>query len=272
MRHARTLTATVLAATALTAVLLTAPGSVAGEGPAIPPQRPNPAPSAEANARAEAVEEVETSYTTADGVTHGSVYLAAPGVSAKELAAKLRAAGVRGVVEPGGVSAMAGNCGWGSAANLDGQCPVINWRRNGYTNPQIYYNDRSGASWPQGTALTQWNQSPNIHVERATGGCPNYSGTHCVDVVDGSYGATGWLGVTSYSYDSARYFIDGTVSIKYNNSYASNHRAVACHESGHAFGVGHNTSTNSCMYGVGPNSNVPNADDYALIVNRLYPR
>ncbi|WP_328304558.1 matrixin family metalloprotease (plasmid) [Streptomyces sp. NBC_00435] len=74
------------------------------------------------------------------------------------------------------------------------------------------------------------------------------------------------------SYDSVRYFIDGTVSIKYNNSYPSNHRAVVCHESGHAFGLGHNTSTNSCLYASNPQANLPNADDCAEIVNQLYPR
>ncbi len=274
-----TAAAAVLAAA--TVVLSPAQSAFAGEGPAPGPRPATPAaPTPPGSPTPGVPAEVHVEYRTADGVTHGAHYLAAPGVSADQLYKKLKATGVKGLIDPSTAAAAAassslvesGSCGYGTASNVAGTCPPLTWARNGYTNPQIYYNDRSGAGWPEGTVITEWNQSPNIHVARATGGCPGDSGTHCVDVSDGYYGATGWLAITYYNWDGNSHFLDGSVSIQYNDSYNSNHQAVACHETGHAFGMGHNDSTGSCLYWQDPQATWPNNDDYNEVLYQLYPR
>jgi hypothetical protein len=82
--------------------------------------------------------------------------------------------------------------------------------------------------------------------------------------------STGWRGLTSYSWDVYRHFVDGGVSIQYNDSYSSNHNAVACQETGHAFGMGHNTSTDSCMYYMNPCAGAPESNDFGEIQYELY--
>lgn len=57
-------------------------------------------------------------------------------------------------------------------------------------------------------------------------------------------------------------------SVQLNDYYSltySEHRNVSCHETGHAIGLGHNTSTSSCMHESDVSSRYPNQDDYALI-------
>lgn len=215
--------------------------------------------------------EVRAEYRTPDGITHGAVYLAAPGVSADQLYQRLQKANTRGLIAPSRFVPFDSSCNYGTAECLDGQAPPLVWNRNGYTNPQIYYHDTSSSAWPEGTVISQWNQSPNIHVAWAPNGCPGYSGTHCINVSDAYYGSTGWQGLTVYSWDSSRHFIDGRVYIEYNDSYSSNHKAVACQETGHSFGMGHNVDTGSCMYSVNPYSGAPDSDDYSLITHVLYP-
>jgi hypothetical protein len=219
--------------------------------------------------------EVRAEYRTADGITHGALFLAAAGVSAKQLYQNLQKAHVRGLIDPSAIVPLDSSCSYGTAECLNGQAPPDVWARNGYTNPQIYYHDMSSSAWPEGTVISQWNNSPNIHVAWTPNGCPGYSGTHCVNVSDGYYGTSGvWYqaqALTWYNVDANHYFIDGSVSIQFNDSYSSNHRAVACQETGHSFGMGHNLDTGSCMYAYNPYSGYPDSDDYSLIKYVLYP-
>lgn len=266
----------VAAAVLVTVALALSPlqSAFAGQGP-----KPGPPPASATTPpatrpAAAAAPEVQAQYVTADGVTHGASYLAAPGVSSTQLYQRLKAQGVRNLVTPstGGIVALTGSCGYGTAGNVNGTCPPVTWARNGFTNPQIYYHDTTGSSWPVGTVLSEWNNSPNIHVAWAPSGCPSISGSHCVNVVEGYLGATGYEAITYYSWNSGSHFVDGSVSIHFNDSYSSNHQAVACHESGHSFGMGHNSSTASCLYAVDPQATWPSSDDYNEILYQLYPR
>ena len=63
-----------------------------------------------------------------------------------------------------------------------------------------------------------------------------------------------------------------SVSIPYNDSCASNHRAVACQETGDTFGMGHSDASNSCMWPMHPQGIDPDADDYTEITAVPYPR
>jgi hypothetical protein len=204
-------------------------------------------------------------------------------VTTAQLYQKLKAKGVRGLIAPSGNSVKPmtdGYCIYGTAYALQGgNCPAYHWNRNGYTNPQIYYHDMSSSAWPEGTVISTWNNSPKIHVAWAPSGCPGYSGTHCVPVFSGNYGASGWDGQTYVPVDSSNAFIEGASGVAidfndyYGNGYSYNqHLSVACHETGHSFGMDHNVSTNSCLYYIPTSgSTTPDSDDYSLIANILYP-
>ncbi|MHA6760335.1 hypothetical protein [Streptacidiphilus sp. PAMC 29251] len=265
---------------AVALALAPAQSALAGEGPTpgpppasatTPPAAGLAAPTAPAAA---APAEVQSLYVTADGIAHGTDYLAAPGVSATQLYSTLKARGVKNLVAPSsgtGIVPLTGSCGYGTASNINGTCPPVTWARNGFTNPQIYYRDTTGSSWPVATVLGEWNDSPNIHVAWAPSGCPGTAGTHCVIVNEGYDGVNGIPGTTYYSYNtSTHHFVDGSVSIHFNDSYTANHRALACNETGKSIGLGRNTSSSSCMYN-NPSGTWPVSDDYNEILHQLYP-
>ena len=165
-------------------------------------------------------------------------------------------------------------CNWGTARTL--ACPPPRWSNNGYSNPRISYYDRSGIPWPQGSAVTKWNTSTYIDLYYTTSGCPTTTGYHCVPVSSGNFGPNGWIGLTSSVwYDATLYFVDGQNTIKYNDYYSvpgDPNLSTACHESGHALGLDHNTSSGSCLYStrVANRSTTPNADDFGIIANIIY--
>jgi hypothetical protein len=222
-------------------------------------------------------DDVYVQYPTDNGVVSMAVYLPAPGVSAAALARKLRAKGLAAFIPGDRLHPLTNGCTYGTATALGGKCPPIHWNPGNFSNPQIYYFDESSSAWPVGTAITKWNSSPDIHVVWSPQGCPGTLGTHCIDVVDGNYGASGWTGYTWYQYNSSNHLlIDGSVFTHLNDYYAltsGEHRQVACHETGHGFGMGHNSSLNSCMYATTTTAvtNVPDGDDYLEITYNLYP-
>jgi hypothetical protein len=214
-----------------------------------------------------------------DGTTSVSIYRAAPDVSAEQLYAKLKAQGVTGLVDPSAPQPLdVFQCYYGTAYALEsGKCPAIKWRWNGFSDPQVYFRDHTPARWPVSASVSKWHEAVGIDSYWISGGssCPG-SGKHCVNVYSANYGATGWKGSTSYQYDSSRYFIDGTVKVQLNDYYSStaDNRGTTCHELGHALGVGHNTSTSSCMYSTsisGTDPMYPNSSDYNLLRYVIYP-
>ncbi|MEW2385656.1 hypothetical protein AB0873_26690 [Micromonospora sp. NPDC047707] len=209
--------------------------------------------------------------TVVGNVVSVTQYTPAKGVSVEALHAKLRATGVRGLVDPMSPRAFDPfQCYYGTAYALDsGRCPAIQWSS---ARPVVYFRDYSSANWPVSAAVPSWNTSPDIDVWWRTSACP--SGSHCVTVNNGNYGATGWAGKTSYSYNTTtRFFVDGSVKIQLNDHYSdtySERRNTACHEVGHAIGVGHNVSTASCIYRTQGSAQNPTSDDINLLTHVIY--
>ncbi|MBV7700149.1 matrixin family metalloprotease [Streptomyces sp. TRM70350] len=229
---------------------------------------------APAAGQADATGDVYAVKQHADGTTSVAVYRPAPGVTAGTLAKKLKATGVQGVQAPapGDVTTLALPCSYGSARTLE--CSPVRWAHNGYADPQVYFLDHTSSAWPMTAVVPKWHESVGIdsYYRWYTAGCPG-GGRHCVHAYSSNYGNTGWTGVTYYRYNASRYFIDGSVSMQLNDYYggtAAQRRNTACHEAGHVLGLGHGTSTSSCMYSSRTSTTVPNADDFALLP-RIYP-
>lgn len=222
------------------------------------------APTASAGSATEATEVVSVDYRP-DGTKHVRLYSPAKGISAQTLATKLRKAGVRNAQ----VAPLAGPCEWGSARALE--CPPVGWAYNGYADPQVYFMDHTSSAWPMTAVVPDWNRAVGIdsYYRWHANGCPG-NGVHCVHVHNANYGDTGWMGLAEYSTDGGDLLLD--VTLKLNDYYATNstlRRTTACHEAGHALGLGHGTSLAGCMSAEGTALR-PHADDLNLLP-RIYP-
>lgn len=158
-------------------------------------------------------------------------------------------------------------CGGGS----DPVHPNLHWANEGYSHPQVRFNDHSGANWPTDAAVAKWNQAQGIDSHYLYNNCPFQAGARCVDVQSANYGATGWTGYTTYTYDSAYNFTDNNTLTRLNDYYphgstGQTYRSVVQHELGHALGLGHNVSTTSCMYAPSQ-TDLPNTDDFDMLAS-----
>ena len=105
--------------------------------------------------------------------------------------------------------------------------------------------DKTGDAWPVQAASSGW---ATAHVRYAyVSSCR--AGVPCVVVREGSYGRTGWNGLTT-AVAGQMFTFTSPVQIQLNDSYglsASEHRAVTCHELGHALGLDHDNRASSCL-------------------------
>lgn len=157
--------------------------------------------------------------------------------------------------------------------------PCIAWRFNGWSDPQVYFRDHSGAAWPVDVAVAKWHEAVGIdsyYIWMSTG-CPSTStGKHCVNVYSQWYNnnSLAWI---DYAFDPSRKFIDGSVAVHLNDrfSLAEDNRSTVCEELGHALGVGHNYGERdaSCMGQTipGPDHPFPGSNDYGLLRYVVYP-
>ncbi|MDQ2882001.1 MAG: hypothetical protein M3Y48_12465 [Actinomycetota bacterium] len=217
-----------------------------------------------------------------DGGTDMVIYDPAEGVTPEQLAAKLRAQGDTNVKvvshddaagPAADVAALAydpGACSYGTARTNG--CPPSYWANNGYSDPQVRFNDHSSAQWPTDQAVYTWNQAVGIDSYYLWNNCPFQAGARCVDVYSGNYGDNGWAGYTYLS------FVPGTtyqiaeqgnwVGLNEYPGYTNPRRTVVCQELGHALELGHNVSSSSCMWGDGRGTaNLPNNDDFQMLAS-----
>lgn len=116
-------------------------------------------------------------------------------------------------------------------------------------------NLSSGWSGHLSTASSDWTASSVMNTTVVAGStnstCKATLGR--VEVCNGAYGSTGWLGVASiWVADNRGHISQGTVKV--NDSYSMNAAEklhVMCQEVGHTFGLGHQStsgaSLNTCM-------------------------
>jgi predicted Zn-dependent protease len=136
------------------------------------------------------------------------------------------------------------------------------------------------------TAVSDWNAASVMNLTTVTG----TAGTNCamvrgtVQVCNGSYGNTGWLGIASINLATGtRHIVQGSAKMNdtyfntstYNNPNEKLH--VMCQEVGHTFGLGHTSedgsSQNTCMdyfsnTGANATSTIsthPNSHDYSML-------
>ena len=174
--------------------------------------------------------------------------------------------------------------GLGTSPN-DGRCPPLHWVQNKITciNSHTCYKqasqwviDHTGAAWPVYAAQNAWeNGSNGSYIANYTtnaASCPS----DCVPVTEGNFGNSGiWqgkCGLTTYTYNSTTHHF-GTITVQLNDSCnltAAQHRTATCHELGHALGLNHNRSTDSCLYATIDNTLTPDADDFGELNNNNY--
>jgi hypothetical protein len=196
-----------------------------------------------------------------------------PAGSAEQLRSQLRAAGITGVLNAGETvgtnQIMACSPTWGTAAAWCSHA----WAYNQFNDPQVYFLDHTPAGYPVTAAVNDWYQSPGIdaYYRWYTQGCPG-GGRHCVNVYAVN-SAQSWYGQTTWAPNAP----SGPVTVELNTrtlGNATQRAKTTCHELGHALGLDHNSSTNSCLVSgtVGPGwSTHPSGDDFQVL-NLLYPK
>jgi hypothetical protein len=144
-------------------------------------------------------------------------------------------------------------------------------------------NVSSGWNSFLGTASSDWSASSVLDspvvAGRTNSSCQPTSGR--VEVCNGAYGTTGWLGVAQIWTTRGKHIAAGTVKVNdtYFNTAQYNtpawHALVMCQEVGHTFGLDHqdenfnNANLGTCMdYTNNPSTNQhPNQHDYDQLVS-----
>jgi hypothetical protein len=245
--------------------------------------------------------EVVAMSPASNGTANATIYTGVPGESVTALYDVLKSSGVAGLVSPvtsqvspQSTAAVVPNtvnhltsCSYGTAKTFlcgtdNTLSHQIRWADGCCAHPQVWFVDHTGSQWPVTSSTYEWNTAHGVDSNYVWASCPGYSQQYCVNVTDRNAGCSGWQGLTNVSWNSTSYYMTGA-SVQLNdyngtctvngttydyNKNANGYRQDACHEMGHALGMGHNSSTNSCIYGTIINSAgalVPDSNDFTLI-------
>jgi hypothetical protein len=148
------------------------------------------------------------------------------------------------------------------------------WSRDGLGTAQAYFVDHTGAQWPVSTSVYRWNEATRPRSYYVTS-CPS-SSLHCIHVRGYNNGTApdpscvGAYGCTFVPVGAGNHF--GNVRVYLNNTTVNTeyqHRKTTCHELGHALGLHHRSTNDSCMrQGTSPPiSRFPDDHDYAGLAN-----
>jgi hypothetical protein len=156
-----------------------------------------------------------------------------------------------------------------------------NYHWEGATNPRnLTVGDNLSGGWGSylTTAIADWNQSTVIELNKVSGqagsNCSAVSGR--MEVCNGAYGTTGWLGIAQIWVAKGGHITQATTKVNdtYFNQAQYNTSAwrqlVMCQEIAHDFGLDHqdenfnNPNLGTCMdYTNDPSTNQhPNTHDY----------
>jgi hypothetical protein len=164
----------------------------------------------------------------------------------------------------------------GAAAEpaLAGHAGPGHWSRDGLGTAQAYFVDHTGTQWPVSTSVYKWNEATRPRSYYVTS-CPS-SSLHCIHVRGYTNGTApspscvGAYGCTFVPVGAGNHF--GNVRVYLNNTTvntAYQHRKTTCHELGHALGLGHRSTNDSCMrQGESPPiSRFPDSHDFGGLAN-----
>ena len=147
------------------------------------------------------------------------------------------------------------------------------WTYGAYNDPKVCAEDYTGTSWPVHDAQAEWYKAAGIDLYyHYFDGCS--SSYHPVWVYEGNFG-TDWYAQTYYVFTSSSHVYRKSATISLNNQITPKtygaRRSVACHELGHALGLGHNTSTASCMVDGPYFPQHPTSQDFTILT-KVYPK
>ncbi len=152
---------------------------------------------------------------------------------------------------------------------LEGACHY------GWPGGLVPVHDNSTKAWPVGPAMTNWARSHRLIYRKAEHNCER-----CIKVYSRNYGPTSWAGRTiTWGLDGRIYKAKVQFNDYFGNYFgprgprpiANYHHSIACHELGHAVGLGHNSDETSCMTTGGTWPIRGSAEDYGML-RRIYPQ
>jgi len=156
------------------------------------------------------------------------------------------------------------------------------WNRTS-VHAHVKMLDFTGDPWPVATVHLDWDQAISIDVDYVNGDPSSECGPDCVRVVtrapdeDAAFGpnCTGAAGYWTNDPPGAGNHWTQPRAVRFNRSCndvaAHSRRALTCQEMGHALGLDHTLSTDSCMHQNASVADVtPGQHDYGMLNNDIY--